>query len=426
MEKRACFIIYTGLLFGLSFNLSAQTQNKAEYKIRYHDPVLQQMDEQREKVLARQDSINAAILAKQKSLQKKAEVAEKSLRSDLAGVKMPPSLESFKTVFHFPPVAQYQSGMCWCFCGTSLLESEVTRLTGRKIKLSELHTIYYEYIEKCTRYLHEHGDSFFGQGGEVNGVFRIMKKYGAVPAEVYTGLIHTDKHDHTLLFEEIQNYLAYCKANNYWDETVAINTIKAILNKHIGAPPQSFTFEGKKYTPQEFLTQVLKLNLDDYCDVMSTTSLPFYSRGEFKADDNWWHDSSYINIPLDEWYESLKKAIAYGYSLAIGGDVSEPGYLGFDDVAFIPDFDIPNQYINQDSREFRIYNETTTDDHGLHLVGYTKMDNRDWYLIKDSGRSSRWGKYEGYYLYRDDYLKLKMLGFTVHKDALKAILSRLK
>jgi hypothetical protein len=51
-------------------------------------------------------------------------------------------------------------------------------------------------------------------------------------------------------------------------------------------------------------------------------------------------------------------------------------------MAFIPDFDIPNQFINQDSREFRIYNKTTTDDHGLHVVGYTKVDDHDWYLIR--------------------------------------------
>lgn len=424
MNQHRWIFIITGIVVSLSISLNAQ--NKAEYKIRYNDPVLKQIDDQREKTIAVTDSINEAIVDQQKTRDKAAEATDKSLRSDITGVRKPASMDVFRTVPHFPPVAQYQSGMCWCFSGTSLLESEVTRQTGRKVKLSELHTIYYEYIEKCTRYIREHGDSFIGQGSEVNAVFRIMKKYGAVPAKVYTGLVGTDKHDHTLLFEEIENYLDYCKKNNYWDEKVAIASIKAILNKYLGEPPQNFTFEGKQYTPQDFLLNVLKLNLDDYCDVMSTTSIPFYTRGEFKVDDNWWHDSSYINLPLDEWYNAMKKAISAGYSLAIGGDVSEPGYLGFEDVAFIPDFDIPNQYINQDSREFRIYNETTTDDHGLHLVGYTKVENRDWYLIKDSGRSSRWGKYEGYYMYRDDYLKLKMLGFTVHKDVLKDILSRVK
>jgi len=38
--------------------------------------------------------------------------------------------------------------MCWCFSTTSFLESEIYRLTQRKIKLSELHTVYWEYVEK--------------------------------------------------------------------------------------------------------------------------------------------------------------------------------------------------------------------------------------------------------------------------------------
>ncbi len=426
MNQRRRILILIGIGCCILGGLNAQTQNKAQYQNRYHDPVLTQMDEQREKAVAKQDSINEVIASQHKTRNKFAKESEKSLLSDINGVKKPASLEVFKTVPHFPPVAQYQSGMCWCFSGTSFLESEVTRLTGRKVKLSELYTVYYEYIEKCTRYIREHGDSYVGQGSEVNAVFRIMRKYGAVPAEVYTGLINTDKHDHTQLFEEIENYLDYCKKNDYWDETVAITSIKAILDKYLGAPPQNFSFEGKQYTPQEFIVKVLKLNFDDYCDLMSTTSVPFYTRGEFKVDDNWWHDSSYVNLPLNEWYNTLRKAITSGYSLAIGGDVSESGYLGFEDVAFIPDFDIPNQFINQDSREFRIYNKTTTDDHGLHIVGYTKVDDHDWYLIKDSGRSSRWGKYEGYYMYRDDFIKLKMLGFTVHKDVLKEILGRVK
>ncbi|HQE96366.1 MAG TPA: C1 family peptidase [Candidatus Marinimicrobia bacterium] len=422
---RKSFLIFITNLF-VFITLNAQSLNKAVYKPRYHDPVLEQMKEQREKDISRDDSLTAAIRTQQEARRKIDKKDELSLQSDLSGVKKPASLNVFKTIDHFPPIAQYQSGMCWCFCGTSFLESEVMRLTGQKIKISELHTIYYEYLEKAARFIRERGDSFIGEGGEVNGVFRIMKKYGAVPAEVYTGLPHGDKHDHTRLFTEIRNYLEYCKTNNYWDEEIALNSIKLILNKYLGEPPQSFIYEGQEYTPVTFLNNVLKLQLDDYCDVMSTTAVPFYIRAEFKVEDNWWHDSSYINIPLAEWYKFLKKAITGGYSLAIGGDVSEPGYLGFEDVAFIPDFDIPFKYINQDSREFRIYNKTTTDDHGLHLVGYTRIDDRYWFLVKDSARSSRWGKYEGYYFYREDYIRLKMLTYTVHKDVLKEILNQIK
>jgi bleomycin hydrolase len=118
--------------------------------------------------------------------------------------------------------------------------------------------------------------------------------------------------------------------------------------------------------------------------------------------------------------------VGKGFTVAIGGDVSEPGINGFEDAAIIPDFDIPQTKINQSSRELRFDNHTSEDDHGLHLVGIAQAGGHDWFLIKDSGRSARWGKFEGYYFYRDDFIRLKMLTFTVHKQAVPELLSRFK
>ena len=41
----------------------------------------------------------------------------------------------------------------------------------------------------------------------------------------------------------------------------------------------------------------------------------------------------------------------------------------------------------------------------------------------NSGRSARRGKYKGYYFVRGDYVRLKVLTFTVHRDAVKALLA---
>ena len=161
------------------------------------------------------------------------------------------------------------------------------------------------------------------------------------------------------------------------------------------------------------------LRPDDYVATMSTLYFPFYTRAEFRVPDNWWESEDYYNLPLDVYYDLIKKAVTGGYTVAIGGDVSEPGYQGFEDAAMVPAFDIPQSHINQESREFRFYNRTTEDDHGVHIVGYAKVGGRDWYLIKDSARSSRWGKYKGRYFYRDDYIRLKMLTAMFHKDIIK-------
>ena len=117
----------------------------------------------------------------------------------------------------------------------------------------------------------------------------------------------------------------------------------------------------------------------------------------------------------------IKKAIRSGYTMSIGGDVSEPGFSRTTQAAMVPTFDIPSEYINEDARQFRFTNETTTDDHGIHIIGYCERDGKDWYLIKDSGSGSRNNTHPGYYFYHEDFVKLKMLGFMVHKDAVKGL-----
>jgi len=59
-------------------------------------------------------------------------------------------------------------------------------------------------------------------------------------------------------------------------------------------------------------------------------------------------------------------------------------------------------------------------------VGYLEKDGKDWYLIKDSGSGSRNNPHPGYYFYSEDYVKLKMLGITVHKDFVKDLLKKQK
>jgi bleomycin hydrolase len=182
----------------------------------------------------------------------------------------------------------------------------------------------------------------------------------------------------------------------------------------------------KSMTPLEFFNQEMRLSVEDYVSWMSFRAQPFYTQGEYKVDDNWWHSNTYYNVPLNEWYGAIVNAIRNGYTVALGGDVSEPGKGRWDDICIVPTFDIPREYIDQSSREFRFYDKTTADDHGIHLIGYQKIDIWDWFLIKDSGSSAYEGLYPGYYFFRGDFIQLKMLTFMVHKDAVEALLLKCK
>ena len=352
---------------------------------------------------------------------------EMVFKMDFAGIDLPDTITQFTRYWYNEPISQGNTGTCWCFCTTSFFESEIYRQTKQKVKLSEMYTVYWEYVEKARRFIQERGESLFAEGSMGNAVIRIWKKYGVVPESDYTGLKEGQKfHDHSKMYAEMNEFLESLEKNHNWNEEMAISTIKSILNHYLGIPPETIEINGKKMTPKEYLSKVLKLNLDDYVDFMSLMEQPYYQKAEYKVPDNWWHNKDYHNVPLNDFMSIIKQAIRQGYTLCIGGDVSEAGYYPHKDVAMIPTFDIPENYIDENARQFRFSNKSTTDDHGIHLVGYLEKNGKDWYLIKDSGSSSRNGKNRGYYFYHEDYVKLKMMDLMVHKSIVKDILAKFK
>ena len=358
--------------------------------------------------------------------------AESALSLDFSGVTRPSSIEEFNTLFHLPPVQQGNTGTCWSFATTSLFESELKRLHGLKVKLSEMHTVYWEYVEKARRYVRERGNSALAEGSEPNAVILRLKEYGAVresdypgfPAEGAAAAAAEKGHDHAKLIAEFTACLQGFRERGEWDEAKAIAAVRAILDRHLGRPPGTISVDGKTYTPKRYLDTVLRLPLDDYVAFISFKYAPFDSLAEYKVPDNWWHSRDYHNMPLDDFYRAIAGAVRHGFTVALAGDISEPGNSGLDDIAVVPSFDIPRSAIDQDSREFRFANRTSTDDHVLHVVGWEKRDDGEWLLLKDSWRTAWLGRFKGYFFYRDDYVKLKMLTFLVHKDAVADLLKK--
>jgi bleomycin hydrolase len=354
-------------------------------------------------------------------------------RMDQSGLDLPNKLSFYKknTVWHNPVISQGNAGTCWCYSTTSFLESDIYRMTKKKVKLSETYTVYWEYVEKAREFVRTRGTSNFSEGSEANAVTRIMKKYGAMPRSVYTGLKDGRKYpSHAKMFEEMNDFLQSVKKNNMWNEDFVVETIKAIENKYIGQPPAKFSVDGKEYTPMSYMTDYLQLNPDDYVDIISLKEGEYWTQIEYKVPDNWWHSADYYNVPLDVFMQIIEDAIKNGYSMSIGGDVSEPGFSRETQCALIPSFDIPQEYINEDARQMRFSNGSTTDDHGMHLVGFTEYKGHKWFLIKDSSSGSRNNDPNapefGYYFFRDDYVKLKMMDFMIHKDAVKDVLKKFK
>ena len=394
--------------------------DKAEY------PVIDELEGANEALVEAAKAKTDEILAAYREAEEVRTEPAQKLRFEMSGIVRPEGPEAFSMkMWHFPPTPQYLTGACWSFSATSYMESEIHRLHGEDIKLSEMWTAYWEFVAKAQGFVSSRGESFVAHGSQSGAMLRVFAEQGVVPRAAYEGVIGDDQRfNHDLMLQKIKSFLGWCKASNFWDEDTIIVMVRRMLDTTMGRPPETVMWNGTEMSPQAFLNEVCRIDPANYVSVMSTLSQPMWARGEYDVPDNWWHGADTVNVPLDTWYSIIRDSVKDGRSLVIGGDVSEPGLNGFEDVAVIPSFDIPAELIDQSAREFRFENGTSTDDHGIHVVGHTRLDGHDWFLIKDSNRSSRQGQFKGYYFYRDDFVRLKMLTITVHRDQIEDILTR--
>ena len=128
-------------------------RDHVRYEKKYRDPVLKSMEHEADSLNALNDSLSAAVQKTFRDKEKKKADEKPVIRIDWSGIVKPASPAAFKAPFHFPPHRQYRTGTCWCFSTTSFFESEIKRLSGREIKLSEMHTVYWEYVEKALGYI---------------------------------------------------------------------------------------------------------------------------------------------------------------------------------------------------------------------------------------------------------------------------------
>ena len=344
---------------------------------------------------------------------------------------------------------QYRSGTCWSFSGLGFLEAEMLRLGKPEVDLSEMFIVYHAYSDKAAKYVRLHGSLSFSAGGAFHDVTNVIKKYGIVPEEVYTGLNYgEEKHVHGELDRVLlENVKAVVENPNKKISTVWQESLNNTLDNYFGELPEKFNYKGKEYTPQSFASEFIGLNMDDYVEISSYTHHPFYSKFIIEVPDNWSWDEVY-NVPVNELDEIIDNAINTGFTVAWAADVSEKGFsTSQKGVAVIPVIDKVNmtdaeiskwekqkekekneelyklskpgleKVITQEIRQIDFDNHQTTDDHGMVIVGTAKDQVGNlYYKVKNS-----WGDYNdfgGYFYASKPYIKYKTMSVMVHKDAI--------
>ena len=318
---------------------------------------------------------------------------------------------------HSPAKDQARTNTCWNFATSSFMESEVARITGNLIELSEVFGVRYAYPLKADAYIRAQAHANFWEGGNNHDAMDMLRLYGAVPRAQFTGLkTGEEKLDHAELALTTKAFLdAVIKGGSpsrSWRPA-----FEGILDAYIGKPPQQFVYQAKVYTPQSFRDQVLKINPDDYVEITSFTHHPFYQKIRLEIPDNWTHNSHYLNLPLADMVRTMSSALQHGYTLSWGGDTSEKGYKVKEGYAVLED---ESKTPTQEERQQAFDNWRSTDDHSMHMVGLSQDEQGNpYFLIKNSyGKNS--GPFEGHLHMSKNYVMMKTIYFMVHKDAIPA------
>jgi bleomycin hydrolase len=325
-----------------------------------------------------------------------------------------------------PVISQGNTGTCWSFSTTSFLESEIIRQTGKHIDLSEMYNVRNTYPKKAYNYVMRQGKAQFGEGGLAHDVINSARDFGLVPQQAYSGKIEgTEKFDHSKMEVELENLVKKVVENPKDLATTWKVSYENILSNYMGNNVYEFTYDGKKYTPKEFLAST-KLNLDDYVTLTSFTHQPFYSKFILDIPDNF-SNGSFYNIPLDEFIFNIDYAINNGYTIALDVDVSEKTFSGKNGIAVIPDNEAdektilteikPEKSVSQEFRQAEFENFDTQDDHLMHIVGKVKDQKGNvYYKVKNSWGTTS-GK-DGFVYMSVPYIQLKAISILLHKDGM--------
>ena len=368
-------------------------------------------------------------------------------------------LDSIKfTVIKENPITsiknQNRSGTCWAFSSLSFFEAEALRAHGKTYDLCESYVIYKDYMDRAKAAVRMHGDVSFSQGGSFYDVLYVLKNYGICPESAMPapGTPYGDSlYNNNELDQITTAYVnAIAKGQQKKLSPVWQQGLSGIYEAYLGKLPETFTYEGKTYTPQTF-SKSLGLNYDDYISLTSFSHHPFYEQFVIEVQDNWRWGLSY-NLPLDEFMEVMESAVKNGYTFAWGADVSENGFSR-EGIAVCPDLKKakdtdgsdyvrwfgntgginnraaytarpwPEITVTQEMRQEAYDNWETTDDHGMLIYGIAKDQNgKEYFMVKNS-----WGtdyKYNGVWYASKAFVAYKTMNILIHKDAIPKTIAK--
>ena len=114
-----------------------------------------------------------------------------------------------------PVESQGRTGTCWSFSALSFLESEIMRVnkTDKPVVLSEMFIVRKAYEAKAKKFIRMDGRTNFGEGGAFHDIPYVIKNFGIVPQNVYTGLQKkSNSYNHGDMFKDLNRIVGEARS----------------------------------------------------------------------------------------------------------------------------------------------------------------------------------------------------------------------
>lgn len=342
---------------------------------------------------------------------------------------------------------QAKSGTCWCFAGTGFVEAEILRKYDVKLNLSEMFSVRWAYTKKFDRFVKLHSATNLSVGGEIFDVLYAVNDAGMITDEAYSGLVLGDpNHNHSEIQKCIDGYARVVtqKSNGRVLYETYPKVLNSVLDAYLGEVPESFEYEGVKYTPKSF-AEKYALDINEYVQFASFMDQEMYEPFLLLIPDNWTYTMTY-NMGFDDMMSEVDHALSNGYTVGWAQDVSDKGFSRKDGVAIVPEDDVnkiresnpkafkkmtdeevlakqysfeyimPEKQVTDEMHQ-RAYNDWSTgDDHSMLIVGIAHdQKGNKYYKVKNSWGES--GPFKGYWYCSEEFVKLHTVFFTVNKAA---------
>ena len=349
-----------------------------------------------------------------------------------------------------PVKDQNRSGTCWSYSTLGFLESELIRMGKGVYDLSEMFVVHHTMLDRAEYVVRLYGNAQFAPGGSAYDVIYCLKNYGLVPQDAMPGIKYGSTPADTLPvhteLDAVAKGVVNAVSNSGLKKLTPVwkKALSAVYDTYLGECPETFYYLGKEYTPKTFAKE-LGLNADDYVSITSYTHHPYYTTFALEVPDNWRMDQMH-NVPMEEMMAVIDNAIAEGYTIAWGADISEmcftrkglgvvpeeekavdlsgsdaARWLGLsatdkrDELTKKP---LPEKIITQEMRQDAYDSWENTDDHGMQIFGTAKDQNgKRYYMVKNSWGTQK-SEYKGIWYVSEAFMQYKTNTILVHKNAI--------